>query len=845
MIDDMQLVVTRKYHQKAEDTGVVQIICGINSSGIIKSIEKDAFPLGVIWISKGYDRVEQDFKNGELFILDFYEKITSDINQAGVELDSIDGQLSHDKASHWSLGKYAKKLEADKLIPVLKADLPEISTGLFNWNGPNFPNGQFYIENDEHIYGPFTGAPTEDEYVAMAAQCLPLGLQQNYVAKVPKKLMIEHEVLVYSESFNSNIFSGYITSNKDLAEKLKTKIETIDYINNSHLITFFAKNGLGEASSKLGRKPAEQLKQAISEEAKKKHKLKDNDRLKRLEEILDDYLSNKEFGWDIIDRWLNTENGKSFLSELVDENPNIVSPYTENLTVESSGLKEEIEQLKLDKRREESELDSIKNKVFEEKNKAEKEIEKFHQQTEQQMEAERKEVISELEKKIAESRTQYSSLQDEIEAETIKLKNLRNIDELNKEVEYLERRRSELRSAVDEQEKLLKSPDLTKEVVRSDTILGLLQGRDFMRQDTEVKYSGSTLCKAPPKEGSEVIQSIVNKFEDSGRTFTFEEMANLLITTQQSFMTVLKGLPGAGKTSTAIRLAEAHKIAGRSMVSDDFLNIPVSRGWVSGRDFLGFYNSLKGSYQPSKTGLYQFLSQGQAPSSSKNIRVVLLDEANLSPIEHYMSDFLGLFDNEGRDRPIDTGINDIEKRYLSVPKNLRFIATINNDSTTEPLSPRLCDRVPIISMDMHDQQSIRSADAFNMDGALPYEVLEVFFGSKGDDYDDLPTKVQLIVALFGDHDKELGLPIVVSKRKINAMLNYFAVAREYMDETLAEDFAISQYMLPLINGFGSKYKNRLLKIKDQAQRSNLNRTEQLLDNIITTGDNHIGSYSYF
>ena len=837
MTDTVKLVVKRGYHQQKDDSGIVHLVFVIDGMGKIVRPNPLEFPSGTIWISKGYDDVEQRFKNDELFVIDIFDKVTNNV-------ESQEAVPATDRSGHWALGKSAQKLEAGKLVPVIKSDLPDIGSGLLAYSG-TLPGEQFFIMNGGYVYGPFIASQAEDEIVATPNQCLPLSLPHHHIAKISTKDLVEHEIYISPDGQLGSSPNGYITSVKDVAACLKESIDKLDYINNSQLIAFFSRNGFGASSVKSGRKQAEQLKNAISQETKRKYKLADNERLERLELILDDYLKEPEFGWPVIDSWLGTSNGRAFLEALIVNNPGIASSHTENLNYEKNKLEEDISKLQADKRRLELDLSGIKSEVEKARAKAQSEVDEIHKQTAQQLQEQRQKLMADLEENIKNKEAHLYGVERKIEEIQEALKKNIKVQDLESEISYLSRRESELKQVVKEQEKLLKSPDVANELVKFDTILGLLQGRDFGNKQVVASYRPSSISSDKPKDGASVVQAVVDEFDDGGRSFTFEEMASLLITIQQSFMTVLKGLPGAGKTSTAIRLAQAHRIADSHGSGDNFLNVPVSRGWVSGRDFIGFYNALKGSYQPAKTGMYQFLRHGKEKGASETLRLVLLDEANLSPIEHYMSDFLGLFDVEGRGRPIDTGMGDPEQRYIAIPSNLRFIATINNDSTTEPLSPRLCDRVPIISMDLHDSQSIKNASPFKLDGAIGYDDLEKHFGVRKELYDDLPTKVQMIVDLFVDRNKEHGKVITISKRKIIAMQSFYIVARDYMDDTLATDFAVSQYMLPLINGFGKNYRNRIDKIKDQAQRSNLGRTEKLLDDILVSGDSHMGNYSFF
>jgi DNA polymerase III delta prime subunit len=125
----------------------------------------------------------------------------------------------------------------------------------------------------------------------------------------------------------------------------------------------------------------------------------------------------------------------------------------------------------------------------------------------------------------------------------------------------------------------------------------------------KTKITPSTI-KLTKENRNDYINYLIDSFSnDNGRNFSFDEMSNLLICLNQSFMTILAGPPGTGKTSTAIRLAQSMGLTSEENTynTSNFINIPVGRAWVSSRDILGFYNSLKDVYQPARTGLYEFL----------------------------------------------------------------------------------------------------------------------------------------------------------------------------------------------------------------------------------------------
>lgn len=843
MYDSPELIAVRKQHLLKPGTGIVQILFTQDSTGRVQKPSETEFPSGTIWISGGYDEIEENFMDGELFIIDQYKETDR-------ESDAYDSARVENRSEHWAKGNAAKKPDPSRFIPVIQSELPDVGTGILRYYN-HLPQSQFLILNEDHIYGPFLASRTEDEIQVTPNPCMPLNLGSGEIAKLPIGDLRASGIFLSIEQGFQISAAGIVTSLKDIAQHSAQKLEKVDYINDSQLISYFAKNGFGAGSkSVLGRKPAEQLKAAISQQVKRKSAASDNDRLQRLSTILDKYLSEPDPGHDIIDSWLDSTAGKAFLKGMVVESPEIFESHTTDLNTHKKQLEEDLEKLRSEKRRLENEVLAEKDKVLVARTDAGKELDEIRKQTAKQQQEERQKVMADLENRIQSDESRLEGIQKELDQALKHLQNAKTLEDLTKEIEYNERKVEELRAAVTTQERLLKNPELSEEAIKTQTLLDLIHGRRLNQKDTAITYTPPSHASSTPSDGKSIIQSMADYFEEGGRSFTFEEMANLLITIQQSFMTILKGLPGAGKTSTAIRLAQAYHIANENGLGDDFLNVPISRGWVSGRDFIGFYNSLKGSYQPARTGMYQFLSNGAKEEAENTLRLVLLDEANLSPIEHYLSDFLGMFDMEGRSRPIDTGCPDDEQRFLTVPLNTRFIATINNDNTTEPLSPRLCDRVPIISMDLREPESKQIYTPFRLDGIVPYATLEDFFGVRSadrdqDTYDDLPVKLASALPLFEERSKDYGQVTTISKRKRLAMQVYYAVSRRFMDETKAADFALSQYALPLINGFGQPYKNRLERIAEHTQRNGLSRSSELLEEIITNGDAHIGSYNFF
>lgn len=353
------------------------------------------------------------------------------------------------------------------------------------------------------------------------------------------------------------------------------------------------------------------------------------------------------------------------------------------------------------------------------------------------------------------------------------------------------------------------------------------------------------------------------------RNLSIEHVINYLVCIDTSFITILSGLPGTGKTSMV-------SILGENVLKSRFNHVQVGRGWSSERDLLGYFNPITNSYIPSGTGMYEFLSEAE---KDKRINIVLLDEANLSPIEHYWSKFMGLSDSfEGKE------IKVTNRESLILSNNLRFIATINNDMTTEPLSPRLINRAPCIRLDIYalkDEGNKSGLDTISDEelndlkikfsiNAICYADFQNTIKKLNYDVDQLEKMVEVI-----DQLKNLLICNAVGDERFGARINLserrYQVIKKYLEASLRLyenfeknttgwvevnkiyyflDFAISQFILPLITGHGKNFKNRVVHLNDllcgiqQAHNFELPISLELLDRILSQGEEDLDTYDF-
>ena len=154
----------------------------------------------------------------------------------------------------------------------------------------------------------------------------------------------------------------------------------------------------------------------------------------------------------------------------------------------------------------------------------------------------------------------------------------------------------------------------------------------------------------------------------------------------------LCGKPGGGKTTFAEQMANA--------IGARFHLIEVQNNWTDRSDLLGFYNPTEHNYQSTEflEAIFEARKEEAELGEAAPLHIICLDEMNLSRIEYYFATFLSLLQRD-RDKQIISllppDINDEKlQRYMKfkVPKNVRFIGTMNMDDTAQFLSPKVIDR---------------------------------------------------------------------------------------------------------------------------------------------------------
>lgn len=306
----------------------------------------------------------------------------------------------------------------------------------------------------------------------------------------------------------------------------------------------------------------------------------------------------------------------------------------------------------------------------------------------------------------------------------------------------------------------------------------------------------------PIEEKRKELISDINNYRNYGN----DMICNMLICITQGFLTIFAGEPGTGKTSICDKLAQVlgasrKPIAENSDEENRYLSISVERGWTSKNDLIGYLNPLNGDVVDT-TGLQKALETVNGEKEEKaSPYIVLLDEANLSQMEYYWSSFIKLADDDARRK---TPLYFSEAINYMITDWFKFLATINNDQTTESLSPRLLDRAWVITL---PSQNELGGDNHQDDDCerISWDELQRMFAGISENTDLFKNAKEQLKKIY-DKYEEGDKP--VSPRSKKAIEAYLKSALSCFEGNSDEekinnviDFILIQRLLPMLNGY--------------------------------------------
>ena len=634
------------------------------------------------------------------------------------------------------------------------------------------------------------------------------------------------------------------------------KKETVDLITDEALLDAFTKT-LSGMHLKNDSIPVDELPEAIKKVnsspfiAVKGDEKITAERISRLKEMISNTKDFRDLSSNATGILSALFNDEEDLDELVDQivkNEELLDKFQSHRIFKGK-IEEEQEQ-----------LDSIK----EEKAKIQEEISDINKiNTEKVLESEKK--------KIEDLQTEKVQLENDIQAKQTELDGIiaktnlsNNINDLKTLEREYDNRFKDVKNEIETEVTNLSKK--ASKIIFDDqfdkfihtTLSNALAKYDT--EDEENKYKSlaeKTINAATLSiKKDEVLEYIIKEIQAYRPKYSKNTVLNILICVSQGFLTIFSGLPGTGKTSICRILA--HVLGLDTPVVDDtnkftqrYLLVAVGRGWNSKRDLIGYYNPLSKRIEKNNSNLYDALKiLNYESDSSKLPMFVLLDEANLSPMEYYWGDFVNICDTFSKKGNSSSNmINLGENELLHIPKTLRFLATINNDHTTETISPRLIDRAFVISLP-YANYSYKDSSLNDFDDDLTpvsWDTLSTIMEDNSTDMTTVSNQIFKYIKAEFEKIKQSLSPRVEEDiiRYCSIAQNLFEEEREVDPSIVALDYAICQKAITKISGNGTEYREWLEELKDYCQGQSLKMTASQLERIISNGDAAMQYYQFF
>lgn len=813
-------------------------------------------------------RMENFFSEKSLILFEFTLtdlqpniKSNGERNQTGYKVPTME-MLDEGKISHIGYSNVFLAIRKDKIISDFNNDvIVEIESPCV------LAGDKVFIELDDFWAGPYEVGYRE---LTSSYYVKPQIKEHKYTVSGYSSERMNQFILSYSEGYWGAPETRWLI----LCPQKDAEPEQLDVISDVILMESFKDSVQGGATAngliKLDDVPAllkqyedSDLAGSILTDEIRRSRLNRLVSIMTSEEDIDDTLRTiTDFICNLLVKYQNSPNVNEWLQALVTKNPQLLDQLQRSQTISRhiTELENTLEDLK-------SQRDALEQEI---------------EATRQRAESIDQQAIEAKKREMLEKEAEYADLSIRIEASKKLFGLVGDIGNLQKkyenlkgEVDYLDNRKHHLindTSGLELQfQQLISRPHEKMVEIAFDGFMAskmLHAAAEWESEQVNNQHKDITnkINSIPMqnKTPEELIDYLCRMVQISRPNYNKNTIINIAICLTQGFLTVFSGEPGCGKTSICNIFGD---VLGLNKISDlvdcsgenresvsRYVAVSVERGWTSKRDFIGYYNPLSKTFDKSNRRIYDALHQLDTEKRQGIYNfpyIILLDEANLSPMEYYWSDFMNICDDLGPNSKVNLG----EDYVFDIPETLHFVATINNDHTTETLSPRLIDRAWVITLPQLSQQYYSS---FINKAEIPEEMIEVIT------WDSLkkafiPTKEECVFTpeIQRCYDSIIAKlrekKISVSPRIDYAIKRYWAVASKHfeMDETqtvaatVALDYAVVQRILPKILGNGEDFEKWLEEFRSLCSNNGLNISAKMLKDIIECGNQQMKYYQFF
>ena len=204
----------------------------------------------------------------------------------------------------------------------------------------------------------------------------------------------------------------------------------------------------------------------------------------------------------------------------------------------------------------------------------------------------------------------------------------------------------------------------------------------------EKKYDDNITLEQICEQFRNYSASVLNLY------YTPELIRTFIASFAASRLIILQGISGTGKTSLAYAFG--------NFLGNESIIAPVQPSWRDRTELFGYFNEFTKRFNET-----ELLSKMYEASYNDDIYITVLDEMNIARVEYYFAEMLSIMEMPEKKEWIVNLVatpwkNDPKKIVngnFTLPNNMWFIGTINNDDSTFMVTDKVYDRAIPIDID--------------------------------------------------------------------------------------------------------------------------------------------------